>query len=68
MTEEQKKRMHPGAYKSCLIPYAENHNGEWIIKPIFKQAGSFENGLAWVESDKFSGYISKTGRQIYYHE
>ena len=23
MTEEQKKRMHPGAYKSCLIPYAE---------------------------------------------
>ena len=22
MTEEQKKRMHPGAYKSCLIPYA----------------------------------------------
>jgi hypothetical protein len=41
-----------------------NHNGEWIIKPIFKQAGSFENGLAWVESDKFSGYISKTGRQI----
>ena len=23
MTEEQKKRMHPGAYKSCLIPYAK---------------------------------------------
>ena len=23
MTEEQKNRMHPGAYKSCLIPYAE---------------------------------------------
>ena len=23
MTEDQKKRMHPGAYKSCLIPYAE---------------------------------------------
>ena len=29
MTEDQKKRMHPGAYKSCLIPYAERsfHGG-----------------------------------------
>ena len=47
MTEEQIKRMHPGAYKSCLIPYAEAIFAWWYdeqlpateIQRRLKQAG-----------------------------
>ena len=47
MTEDQKKRMHPGAYKSCLTPYAEAIFSWWYdeqlpaaeIQRRLKQAG-----------------------------
>ena len=34
MTEEQKNRMHPGAYKSCLIPYAEAIFSWWYDEQL----------------------------------
>ena len=34
MTEDQKKRMHPGAYKSCLIPYAEAIFSWWYDEQL----------------------------------
>lgn len=34
MTEEQKNRMHPGAYKSCLIPYSEAIFNWWYDEQL----------------------------------
>ena len=43
-----------------------NHNGEWVIKPVFAMCGSFSNGLAPALDEKTRkwGYINNKGAWV----
>ncbi|MDE6553867.1 MAG: WG repeat-containing protein [Muribaculaceae bacterium] len=39
-------------------------NGEWLIEPNLKEAGAFNDGLAYAESDYKKGFIDDTGEWV----
>jgi hypothetical protein len=42
-----------------------DHTGKWVIPPIYWEATSFRNGLAFVAGDGFNGYITKSGQFVW---
>jgi hypothetical protein len=41
-----------------------DHSGQFAIKPQFDDAGSFSEGLAWIEKRGRYGYINKLGQIV----
>lgn len=42
-----------------------SYDGELVIKPQYKEAGSFSNGLAWVSlEDRKYHFIDRTGKEV----
>lgn len=41
-----------------------NTNGNWVIKPTYKEVGFFNNGMASFARDNKFGYIDQTGKVV----
>ncbi|GAB3915176.1 hypothetical protein GCM10028803_61660 [Larkinella knui] len=47
----------------------ENHgflsiDGEWLLKEAYSKVGDFSEGLVFVESDQWSGYVNLKGDRV----
>ncbi|MGE5422669.1 MAG: WG repeat-containing protein [Ignavibacteriales bacterium] len=50
-----------GSRYNDLYGYVDTTANDWVIKPLFEQAGSFSEGLAPVLTNGVWGYINKNG-------
>lgn len=49
------------ALKNSLLGYI-NTSGDFVIEPQFDLAQEFSEGLAYVETGQYAGYIDKSGK------
>jgi len=59
------EKFAPVKAKSGLIEYRWGYidqEGNYLIRPIFSYAGKFQNGAAYIEIGKYSGYVNGEGK------